>query len=613
MEKDFRIFINPCTTYQFLTDQKDNKTQMWAPITKIQDHQRIEKMVIGYKPHCLVKLSNASNKLELYSELTKYEYTLKDENITELRSGMNNYLILCESGRVYSLANTNSYFDIPFTDFKQSSHKNPRLVTFFTEKKLFVEQIMMGSGSNYYLCKGNQLYGNGYNIDGSLGNGEKVNKQMPIFIRNDVSKVYAGPHALGYFYSTVKSKELFGCGQNSNGQLGIGDKNPGNNYSPVKVALQKLNLDASDIKDLVLCAIASCFITNDGKTYSCGSSSQNGHTIAKKEFTELYKLKNINIVKICGGQNHMLALTEQNELYGWGFQISNLPTKQQTAINTPTKLIIPQVFIENSLNLGFCCGSAVAIIYPNSELCILEEDFKLFFKSKKFCDSQIAISSLQNQDEEELVEIPVHKLLVEFRTKLPLNEIQKRFDKHSFSSKEINRYLEWVYFGQKAFGEKFSPIFNALNLPYPLEDNFKEDLFKLYKDEDSKDFSILVQDDEEQEQDEDKDEDEDEDEDYEEIPVHKLILLARSGLFREMFENINEKQTKNSVKDYSHKTIESLEILIKFLYTGKIELTADDDPQLIVEDLEDAVDYYKLNTNSELKFELNKIRKQFDL
>ncbi|KAJ3425990.1 kelch-like protein [Anaeramoeba flamelloides] len=100
---------------------------------------------------------------------------------------------------------------------------------------------------------------------------------------------------------------------------------------------------------------------------------------------------------------------------------------------------------------------------------------------------------------------------------------------------------------------------------------------------------------------------------YEEIPVHKFILLARSGLFMEMFDNVNEKDNLNKVQDYSNKSIESLEILIKYFYTNSIEMTADQDPKLIVDELSDAVEYYQLNAQWNFESELLKIKKQFDL
>ncbi|KAJ3447904.1 btk-binding protein-related [Anaeramoeba flamelloides] len=127
-----------------------------------------------------------------------------------------------------------------------------------------------------------------------------------------------------------------------------------------------------------------------------------------------------------------------------------------------------------------------------------------------------------------------------------------------------------------------------------------------YKNEETKNFIIKVKIDNQEDENE-------EDEDFEEIPVHKFILIARSGLFREMFKTLNRNEEDNSVVDFSIKTLESLEIFFKYLYTNTIELTADDDPQLTVEELEDAYKYYHLTEKFSLQSEIMKIKKQYPL
>ncbi|KAJ3439309.1 erad-associated e3 ubiquitin-protein ligase component-related [Anaeramoeba flamelloides] len=88
------------------------------------------------------------------------------------------------------------------------------------------------------------------------------------------------------------------------------------------------------------------------------------------------------------------------------------------------------------------------------------------------------------------------------------------------------------------------------------------------------------------------------------IPVHQLILQARSNIFRGMFLNINDH--KGQVGDYTGKSYKTLQILIKFLYYDSIfneEMNGK-----IVEELQDAVDYYQLNENSYLLYQLNELQ-----
>ncbi|KAJ3433980.1 speckle-type poz protein [Anaeramoeba flamelloides] len=99
-------------------------------------------------------------------------------------------------------------------------------------------------------------------------------------------------------------------------------------------------------------------------------------------------------------------------------------------------------------------------------------------------------------------------------------------------------------------------------------------------------LNLLLKNDEEEEEEEEEEEDE-------KLPVHKFLLAARSGLFLDLFQNLD--QNLNNVQDYSGKSLETLELLISFLYTDEIPITADTDQEFIKEEFEDIVDYYQLN------------------
>ncbi|KAJ3452195.1 polyubiquitin [Anaeramoeba flamelloides] len=142
--------------------------------------------------------------------------------------------------------------------------------------------------------------------------------------------------------------------------------------------------------------------------------------------------------------------------------------------------------------------------------------------------------------------------------------------------------------------------------------SIKEDFEWLYKQDTTKDFSIIVQN-EEEENESNYDENNDEDElENESISVHSIILLIRSGLFRDLFRNV--KNLKNSVKDFSNISDHSLEILIRFFYTNEINLTADEDPILFLEETSNVFEYYQLSKCSPFdilfsEMQMNKMKK----
>ncbi|KAJ6251323.1 btk-binding protein-related [Anaeramoeba flamelloides] len=414
--------------------------------------QSKRSFVAGKNLHCLVW--KKPSKLEFYQEYKeKRKYQLpKNERIKDIVSSLYTYQILIELGKVWSLAgNENSYKEVPLLDADQSTFEKIRPVTFFEEKKLFVDSLIMCSCSVYYICNGDQLYVTGSNSDGRLGTGKYGGQEpMPVYVQDKVTKIFAGSHASNFFFITSQPDLLYACGNNKDGELGVGSAN-----------------------------------------------SKNGSPTAFKNFK----------------------------------------------------------------------GSKI-----------------------------------------------LTKSIVEFRTKLTIDQIQNKLfgEKSSITKEQTLSFLKWIYNDEISDIEKLEQIFNLLELTFPpsVDNTLEKDIAQLYQDDESKDFKILVKIDDQEEENE---EEEDKEGKYEEIPVHKFILLSRSGLFRAMFDYVNEKDNTNKVQDYTNKSIESLKILIKYFYTNSIEMTADQDPELIVDELSDAVEYYQLNDQYNFESQLLKIKKQFEL
>ncbi|KAJ5079587.1 leucine-zipper-like transcriptional regulator 1 [Anaeramoeba ignava] len=91
-----------------------------------------------------------------------------------------------------------------------------------------------------------------------------------------------------------------------------------------------------------------------------------------------------------------------------------------------------------------------------------------------------------------------------------------------------------------------------------------------------------------------------------EIKVHKLILQARSELFRGMFVSVND--NSNRVNDYSDKSNESLSYFIKFLYYDEIDYGM---KESIYDDLEELQDFYQLNERSFLRDHIDNLKSNF--
>ncbi|KAJ5067926.1 ankyrin repeat-containing protein [Anaeramoeba ignava] len=217
-------------------------------------------------------------------------------------------------------------------------------------------------------------------------------------------------------------------------------------------------------------------------------------------------------------------------------------------------------------------------------------DWKNFLKREEFTDIQIKCLD---------GELKAHKLIVEKRLEDKNYEKITKLIEISQNKKkeEILPFLKFLYSGQidSTSQEKIKQILNEiLENPKDIEKwigrkgrkkGFLEDLKKLYEDESTKDFLLKAG--------------------NKEIKVHKLVLAARSDLFRGMFLNVND--DSNSVSDYRGKTIYALKCLVEFLYTDEINEST---PKSVIEELKDADDFYQFSHYSTFQKQIAKLLKK---
>ncbi|KAJ3447558.1 hypothetical protein M0812_00027 [Anaeramoeba flamelloides] len=549
------------------------------------------KQGCGGNANCLV-LNNRNEIYRVFSSIKKI-LTPKNEIVKKIAHGFLTGLILTMSGKVYTLGNSNSYQQLPLKNLTGLENDRPYLVEWFLDRDIQIKDINCASITNYFISTDNVLYTNGYNSDGQMGVKIHNNKPFPQKIQENVDRVFTSPHAHHSFFTTLDNK-LMGFGRNAKQSCGLGGS-----FTSTFVPTAVPKICGFEVKNII-CTSSSSLLFKNGQVWTTGTTPSNGLSTNTYQFEPLPGLENIRIVSIGGGTNNIAAISDMNEIYVWGTQRGNYRQMKNTTFKGTAfvnKLFTPSLAKSIPYKIGSTPQSFVIIpdIYGNENLDGTGSEFFILFEKGKFTDYNF----LNNQ------KFKIHKKFVEFRINKSIEEIEKALI--DYDDQKIIFFLEWVYSGKqenylliKEICQKFG-VENLYNL------KFQDALLKLFKDEDSKNFNVLIKNDfDDEEEEEEEDEGEGEESSYEEIPVHKYILYARSGLFREMFDKIDE--NSNSIKDYSGKTIESLEILIKYLYTNKIELTADDDPELVVEELNDAVDYYQLDKFSNLPYLLRQIK-----
>ncbi|KAJ3428758.1 hypothetical protein M0812_24092 [Anaeramoeba flamelloides] len=566
-----------------LTQGKKGST----PILNIPN--QVKQIVGGSNSFLILDQKNILYYKSSTNKLKKFDLKKK---IKKISTNYQSQIILAEDGSLYTLVMNNSMNVSTFKD-KQFRSSEPTPITFFSKNNLKVRDIVGGCQTNFFILDTNDAYGVGYNQDGQLGIGIKTPISTPQKCFTNVKEIFMGPQGLSTFFITQDLK-VYSCGRNSWGTLGL------NTAEKVTRPQQLLDFDGADVKQITMTYQTSFLLTNDSELFSCGNVKHNGfgdNTTNYQKFTKIpffenkKKNDNIPIRLIYSGTSHTVALFNDNAIYAWG--TSNACEYGLFKMtNTPQKVKVPEITPNDSITIS--CSYRNTFIYPSS-IDALRQDLEIFLKNKEFSDCLFGGI------------YQAHKLLVELRMGKTINEINEIIQNQNYTKKIIMDLLNWIYTDELLSEENNLNLINHFQILQPETKSIRDDLLKLYKDEDTKDFSILVAIDDDYNEDYNDDDNEIDEPEVEEIPVHKLILLIRSGLFRDMFKDIKKNTT--SVKDYSHKTFESLEILIKFFYTETIELTADDDPELIISELEDAFDYYKLNKNSSINSLLNSLKK----
>jgi hypothetical protein len=182
-----------------------------------------------------------------------------------------------------------------------------------------------------------------------------IEKLLPYFI----TQIHAGGHSYGYSAAvTGKHKiinspnntvngEAYVWGNNTNGQLGLGNQDQKNCWFPRLLPIK-------DIKTIAVGGDHTIILQQDGTLWSCGSNMHNECGISgapQRNFSPLkidLKLEQgETIQKISANGYNTLMLTSKNNLYSWGFRQADVPT------------IIPAVVVGRETPeriIDICCG-----------------------------------------------------------------------------------------------------------------------------------------------------------------------------------------------------------------------------------------------------------------
>ncbi|KAJ3442548.1 cyclin-dependent kinase inhibitor 2c [Anaeramoeba flamelloides] len=239
--------------------------------------------------------------------------------------------------------------------------------------------------------------------------------------------------------------------------------------------------------------------------------------------------------------------------------------------------------------------TAISIIYRTEliERFTIYQDFvksyeKIYLKRS---NCEIQIKSTDNHD------ILLHKTIFDARLGefIDLKQFLKIISNYTLVQIEV--IIKWMYTGNfDQVHKEFIHFFcSAINIP---EKIFKEKCFKkglkadfenIFLDEKTADFHLIIKNNEEEIS----------------LPIHKLILIARSQLFKEMLVNIDSEC--KSVHDYTGRSLQAIKCFLRFLYTDQIDETISEET---LDELYFAEDFYRLSEYNSLFPRLSIIRRK---
>ena len=186
--------------------------------------------------------------------------------------------------------------------------------------------IAAGESRSFIAVNGQSLWGCGNNIFARLGLGDTPHSltfTRILVLAGDerIVQLVAGTY---HTLALTSTGRLWGCGHNHSGQLGLGNTIEQHTFMPITIALA----DGEQITQLVAGDYYTLALTSAGRLWSCGNNSCGqlglGDTTNRLMFTPitLALAGGERIVHLLTANNHTLALTSEGRLWGCGSNYS---------------------------------------------------------------------------------------------------------------------------------------------------------------------------------------------------------------------------------------------------------------------------------------------------
>ena len=212
---------------------------------------------------------------------------------------------------------------------------------------------MPWSRNSFIIKNDGTLWGCGENSYGQLGLEDTSNRKTFAMIginTNDINSVYCGDY---HTFILKNDGTLFGCGYNAYGQLGLGDTNNRTTFTIIS--------NVNDVKSIYCGVDCTFMLKNDGTLWGCGSNSGGILGLGDRSNRTVFTKITNDVKSVSCGYYHTVMLKNDGTLWGCGENSYGQLGLENTGSKTIFTQITTNVYDVKSVH----CGGRFTLMLKN--------------------------------------------------------------------------------------------------------------------------------------------------------------------------------------------------------------------------------------------------------